>query len=1048
VVAKPPALPSPSHSPHPEDPATTNSILIEKGNKSVTVKDESKTGENRRCGSCVHWKSGYCELRNQAVAPYSPLAETCPNFEPGEGPAEAKPPESKESVKPAPESIAVKTGTILDKLPSAIDIPKPKTTEIPKPPETPKEKSSVFEVGKWLYKLGFNVVPVNEEKRPLGQWATDKRMEEREFLVKLKNSSGIAVVGGVIHPFSKDYVLGMVDIDNPEALEKSSALQEIISETVAWKTGLRCPKCNGKHLDVVEDGKYSCKKCGNVFGKEEAKRGIGAFILVSYWDFHENLRGTQRRGDVEFLFNNYQLIPPSLHPHGIRYEWVSPLDSRKEYYGIRVVTGKELKEILAELGERKEERQPQGEVREGGKLRELNDSEILRVKELLKPVYKSGYRQHIWLYLSGWGAKAGISPVSVAKVLKMLYEETRDEDDIRTRGSALCYSYGKAGINLEAYSEALKGILGGEPYGLANSFNPESVKGYTGLQEVLEAILGEEQKALEVIRELEELFGVASPFKDSVVVLLDRAEQLFAVANLRRLKVVRMRRVKDGFIEKEVVIVGAPTQVVVYENPIGGITKYEVWWETDVRSKPIHIGPALLDDIVERLKTEGLVFHKSLVNDVLSAVLVGFIRKKKAIVKTELESPGFYLLDGKLVAVGFNVEKPSKEELREALLLLNELAEKWFARVIERFSFIIKWGVISPFIYAYKQREKPVRWLFPTGKSGTGKTTMGEIVLEIWGVNDTKHKKIGSNVDTEARIGYILSTGTFPVMINEPGAIFSKPELVEIIKGAQEGVVARGKYIRGVYTDIPALAPVIFTSNKFLPRDEAALRRLYILRFTQGEKVSEEAKREFNEKVKGRLGKLRALGNYIASKVLEEGLQDNPLEHAEKLLESAYTYAGLEKPLWIERGKEELFIKEGEIEEETIENIRNYLVKRINDEFTRHISKLQVTTESKAILTVAREDVSLPERIRAVLDTKLIPWMMRKNEDVLFTSAFIEELGNVIGDIGGLKSIAELLGWEYIVARVGKRCTKAIKTTIEELTEFLSPSDIHFERSN
>jgi len=1012
---------------------------------------------SRTCKLCRNFdaETWMCLAKKQPIHPESTLAENCLAFE--ERPdkkIEVKLPENPGSKDPWKEaqnttSKSVKTGSMLDNLPLAIDTPNNKPINPLEVPKTPKE-NSVFEVGKWLYKLGFNVVPVSEDKRPLGQWAADKRMEEREFLAKLQNASGIAVVGGVIHPFSKDYVLGMIDIDNPEALEKIPTLQRIIGETVAWRTGLRCPKCNGKHLDKGGDGKYSCKKCGNVFSKEEAKRGIGAFVLVSYWDFHEKLGGTLRKGDVEFLFNNYQLIPPSLHPHGVRYEWVSPLDTAREHYGIRVVTGKELKEILVELGERKEEkeRQPQGEVRDAGKLRELSDSEILRIKELLKPVYKSGYRQHIWLYLSGWAAKAGINPVSVAKALKMLYEETHDEDDIKTRGSALCYSYGKAGVKLEEYSEALKGILGGEPYGLANSFNLESVKGYTGIQEVLEKILGEEQKALEVIRELEEIFGVASPYKDSVVVLLDKADQLFAVANLRRLKVVRMKRVKDNFVEKEVVIVGAPTQVVVYENPIGGITKYEVWWETDVRSKPIHIGPALLDDIVERLKTEGLVFHKSLVNDVLSAVLVGFIRKKKAIVKTELESPGFYLLDGKLAAVGFNVEKPSKEELREALLLLNELAEVWFAHVIEKFSFIIKWGVISPFIYAYKQREKPVRWLFLTGKSGTGKTTMGEIVLEIWGVNDTKHKKIGSNADTEARIGYILSIGTFPVVINEPGAIFSKPELVEIIKGAQEAVVARGKYVRGVYTDIPALAPVMFTSNKFLPRDEAALRRLYILKFTQGEKVSEEAKREFNEKVKGRLGKLRALGNYIASKVLEEGLWDNPLEYAEKLLESAFMYAGMEKPSWIERGKEELFIKEGEIEEETIENIRIYLVKRINDEFTRHISKLQVTTESNAVLSIAREDVSLPERIRVVLDTKLIPWMIRKNEDVLFTSAFVEELGNVIGDIGGLKSIAELLGWEYIVARVGKRTIKAIKTTIEELTEFLSPSDIDFERSN
>ena len=32
---------------------------------------------------------------------------------------------------------------------------------------------------------------------------------------------------------------------------------------------------------------------------------------------------------------------------------------------------------------------------------------------------------------------------------------------------------------------------------------------------------------------------------------------------------------------------------------------------------------------------------------------------------------------------------------------------------------------------------------------------------------------------------------------------------------------------------------------------------------------------------------------------------------------------------------------------------------------------------------------------------------------MVFTADFARELAGVIGDIGGLKSIAELLGWEY-----------------------------------
>jgi len=53
------------------------------------------------------------------------------------------------------------------------------------------------------------------------------------------------------------------------------------------------------------------------------------------------------------------------------------------------------------------------------------------------------------------------------------------------------------------------------------------------------------------------------------------------VANLRGLEVVRARRVERErrLTYMETVTVGAPVEVVVYVNPIGGVTKYRVRWE-------------------------------------------------------------------------------------------------------------------------------------------------------------------------------------------------------------------------------------------------------------------------------------------------------------------------------------------------------------------------------------------------------------------------------------------------------------------------------------
>jgi hypothetical protein len=908
------------------------------------------------------------------------------------------------------------------------------------------------------------VVPVGPDKRPVSKtWSAEKRLSWKEVAEGLEKATGIAVVGGSEHPLSGAAVLVIIDVDRPSLLEKSPALRSLAERTVCYRTGPRCPKCEAKALEVLEPGRrFKCKECGAEFAAEEAKRGLGLMVFVEQQAAEKfGLTGTKRKwGEVELLVNNYQLVPPSLHPSGVKYEWVKAPVEGDVTLGIASLIEHDLAKLAEELGlaagggeEAAPEATAASEQRAGAgpeagpKLRELSDAEILRLKELLKEAYRPGYRQHIWLYVSGWAAKARISPVSVARALKMLYEESGDEDSIKTRGSALCYSYGKAGIDLRPYAEELRNIFGEEPYGLAKSFSPESVKGSTGLQEVLEAVLGEEA-ALSVIKELEEIFGAASPFRDCVLAVLDYEKQLYAVANLRKLLVARAAFLSAGGVKrlryKEKVFIGAPTEVIVYVNPIGGVTKFKVKWETSVRPRPIWIGPAYVEDIVELLREESLVVSRRLAPDVLSALLNAYVEKGRATVVTELESPGFYLVDGKLVASGVEVKKPSREELREALELLNELAEKWFAHVRERFAFTVKWGVVSPFGFAFKQRGRLFRALFLYGKEKVGKTTQGLVVLHMWGVVDSKHVKPGSAVDTEARLGQVLSQGSFPVLVNEPAALFEKEEIMEMLKAGIEGLVARGKFHRGLYTEIPALASLMFTSNT-LPNDAAFLRRCYVLKYTYKEKIPKEKEEEFERSVKPRLPKLKAIGGFVASLLVEQGLPEvEPIALAEKLLELAYKHAGMEVPSWIREGREEEFTKgEEEQEEELKEDIRSCLVEWVNEAFTRHISRIQVEVGDK-VFTPAREEIPFAQRLIAVLDARLLPWAFRKGEKVIFTTRLVSELQRRI-NVDSLKSIAEMLGWNYGVVKVGKQAVRAAWVKLEDLLEFLEPKKVEEE---
>ena len=900
--------------------------------------------------------------------------------------------------------------------------------------------NNLYSLALKLYDLGFNVIPVDADKKPLCSWSSSKRIAREELEKLVKKASGIAIVGGSENPWRDvDAVLILVDVDNPQALEKSM-LRDVISKTVSWFTGPRCPNCYSKHLEVLKHGElFKCPKCNIEFTVGEAKRGLGALVTVDYSTYEKFFKGSLRLGDVEFLINNYQVIPPSQHTTGVAYSWVNPFNFSLPNLGVYALVEAEAEAILNEL---RPEVKAVGAVVGEAKLRELSDSEVIKLKELLKPSYAPGRRQYMWLFLSGWGAKAKISPISIAKLLKMLYNECGDSDPLKTRASAIAYSYKKAGIDLEPYATEFEEVFGVKPYGLEKEVNEEVVKGKTGLQQVLEDVLDEE-RALEVIREIEDVFGTASPFRDSVIELLDYEKQLYAVANLRKLVIVRARRSEDRLVYKERITVGAPVEVVVYVNPIGGVTKYQVRWETATRPKPLVVGPALLEEIVDRLRAEGLVLHSRLVSDVLVGVIEGFIRKNKAIIKTEIEAPGFYIIDNKLTPVKVDVRDVSKDELREALELLNELVEVWFKHVQDKFSTVVRWGVVAPFIYTYKQRGKWVPWLYLYGSSHTGKTTLGEIILSIWGL-DSKHVKTGASVDTVARIGYVLSQSTFPVLVNEPGGALSKEDVVEIIKAGVEGIIARGKYHKGSYVEIPALAPLVFTSNKYLPRDDALLRRFKVLHFTYGERVNEGRAREFNEKVKPRLDKLRALGKFIASYVVRNGLSEDPWELTRRALEEAYRATGLKNPEWVSADVESEDVKE--MYEDMIERVRAFLVERINEGYGRFVGKLVVEKpEEGRYEYLPKSETSLGERARVVLEKNLLPWAMVRGDTIYITSAILEELREKVGDMS-LKSMAELLGWSYVPKRsfkVGKTTVNksVIEVTLEDFLTFISPEE-------
>jgi len=725
----------------------------------------------------------------------------------------------------------------------------------------------------------------------------------------------------------------------------------------------------------------------------------------------------------------YVVAPPSVHKDtGKEYEFdLGPNDT-----SIAVIDKDTFNEILKTIeeigGKRKREKKEETREKEVSPIKQvtnfrtLNEEEISKVIGLAKKGYKKGYRNQLCLFLSGWLAEAKIHPLQAIRVIKALHDSENDEEPLVNRCKPIVYSYAKAGYDLTEFKEDMERECGGTLSGWEAT---GGVKGVTGIQEILENLY-DEKEALSIIQELQDVLKVASPNEDSVFEIMDRDKRLFAVANPKKKIVVRAQFGGGGYKEKEIIVEAYPSIVEVYENPIGGITKYHTIWLSNARHKPIEIGPATADEIVDYLRAEGLVKHKDLAYNYISALLVGYVKKGKAITKSELESPGFYRLNGKIEPSRIEIRKPSKEELKDALVLLNDLAEKWFSHIKDRFAVIVKWAIISPFGYVYKQRGEWIKWLYLYGTSKTGKSTLAEIILSIWGL-DSKYIKTGANIDNIARLGYVLSQGTFPIVVNEPGDVVKNgSSLIDPIKNAIDQKVVRGAYRHGNYVDYPSLAMLVFTSNRKYPNDDALLRRLILIHFV--EPLADDKIKEFDKTVRPQFSKLKALGDFVAYAVVSnnELLKDDWESTSISLLELAYREAGLDIPQWIYEKYEE---EETDIYEDNLERVREFMLNSFMTAYHKNIAKSTGSETPKEI--VAR-----------VLRENLIPWVHVIPKDgyneIRFTIGLIDELGPKIGDIS-LRQLAKLLGWDYKVVKINGKPTKAIVTNEEDLYKFLFP---------
>lgn len=513
---------------------------------------------------------------------------------------------------------------------------------------------------------------------------------------------------------------------------------------------------------------------------------------------------------------------------------------------------------------------------------------------------------------------------------------------------------------------------------------------------------------------------------------------------------------KKGERNLETVINAYPQEVIIHDSPLDDIGRtFTIRWVSKTSSRVFETNRKTIKEIEQYLEEAGWVITPRRLKGTLAAVIQIAVKYKLAQMHNEIDNPGIYWdkTNEELKIIHLDVDEPSQDEVEEALNVIDLLAP-FFKGHETKLSTCLKWGLMSIFDYSIKQiGGKWMPWLYLYGKAGSGKTTLGEIILFIYDIPNEDNNLGGSSFDTVARVGSRVSQFTKPIMVSEPEGALNKPSIVGMLKTAIESTTARGRYQGKAYRTIPSFSCGIITANQGLPSGDALFRRFTSILFSHNEKKAADNKKEFDEIFKinspkrSILNKLKALGNYFITEIKSnpELLLNDWQETADLLVGRAYLDTGHDMPSWIlDWHKTETL---DDLDEEEIEEIRLFLIEKIN----RATQKVQVWSEETGrplnqqdLDTDFKTNDDFNDRVWSVLNEKLIPWLdLHRGRDgtinVVCSSGIKKELKQITSSSYNLQSISELLGWEYKPLKINGKTKRMMIVNYHDFLDFLYP---------
>ena len=569
----------------------------------------------------------------------------------------------------------------------------------------------------------------------------------------------------------------------------------------------------------------------------------------------------------------------------------------------------------------------------------------------------------------------------------------------------------------------------------------------------------DKKTSLEVIRDLNKAI---IPYDSNKIYKLQTASNRFIVMDYRNNEVtIQIIDWKKGVEVTDYtrVLLCYPTQVIIHDNPISEAGRtFSIEWTT-TKDGHFKTSDMTILEIEQYLIEHGYVLSPKYFKGVVTALIQISIENELAIIKNEIETPGFYYnsVTKSLNIVDFELKQVTIEKLNESLDLIEDL-QKYFVGQEKKLATTLKHALIAPFGFAKKQLGLPLENLIPYmyhfGKGGSGKTTIARIGSYFYGEPDSETDIGGSEFDTVPRIGGQISKSTFGLIVNEPDNVFNSKSCVETLKTCVERTNARRRYEGKHLAAILALSTVSFTSNNALPNIEGLTRRFIQLLYSHSEKKSESEKKAFMGHFKMDTPELCLFHRlkYLADFTVNEIKEDVELlklpwkELSNSLILRAYADCERECPKWLLSFAESVTLDD--MDEDEIEELRMFFIDEINKQ-TKNIrvyssedgfQKPEEFFYSEGV----KESTDFYDRVFNVINERLIPYMVlhhaRNGKDyVCFTSGLKKALHNVNQVCYSVKSIAELLGWQYKTVKLPKP-TKVMVIRFDKFLTFLYPN--------